>query len=251
MERAGPDARRANNALKLYRAFALRDWAASAHAVPFDVFQLVSENIDRLSPDDSPVTDEEGGNAGYEELLTLSQGFIETVGVTAVIEDFSQYLRVQADFYPKFNENFRIADIAPFFEVASKHPVMERVMTAAIPCILACFQSFARIGEDGSVVEPDPIGTACRGQTIKHALEVHARKSFGQRYAFLGGFGVELEAHPLVFYGKFFFQFIDKALADVTERSNVIGKDPYNHFSFLRGTNFGDSHHTVVVNAHY
>ncbi len=35
--------------------------------------------------------------------------------------------------------------------------------------------------------------------------------------------------HPLVLYGEFLLERFDKALADVTERSDKIGKDPYIH----------------------
>jgi len=36
-------------------------------------------------------------------------------------------------------------------------------------------------------------------------------------------------AHPFILYGEFFLERFDKTLADVAERSNEIGKDPYIH----------------------
>ena len=35
---------------------------------------------------------------------------------------------------------------------------------------------------------------------------------------------MKLVAHPLIINGVFSLQLIDKALADITERSNIVGK---------------------------
>ena len=41
---------------------------------------------------------------------------------------------------------------------------------------------------------------------------------------------MKLVADPFILYGEFFLERFDKSLADVAERSDKIGKDPYIHF---------------------
>ena len=40
---------------------------------------------------------------------------------------------------------------------------------------------------------------------------------------------MEFIAHPFILYGEFFLERFDKTLADVTKRSDKIGKNPYIH----------------------
>jgi len=49
-------------------------------------------------------------------------------------------------------------------------------------------------------------------------------KAHGQQYAFRGRLWMNFKGEPFILDGKFFFQLVDNALADIAEGSDIIGK---------------------------
>ena len=60
-------------------------------------------------------------------------------------------------------------------------------------------------------------------------------KAHGQQYAFRGRLGMNFKGEPLILNGKFFFQLVDNALADIAEGSYIVGEyaHPYRHCMVL------------------
>jgi hypothetical protein len=56
-------------------------------------------------------------------------------------------------------------------------------------------------------------------------IDIPLGKQICDEYAFGGRFGMEFSGNPYVINIEILFQVVDNALADITERSNEIGKN--------------------------
>ena len=52
-------------------------------------------------------------------------------------------------------------------------------------------------------------------------------KAHAQQYAFRGRLGMNFKGEPFILDGKFFFQLVDNALADIAEGSYIVGEDTH------------------------
>ena len=82
-----------------------------------------------------------------------------------------------------------------------------------------------RVGQEGTVGKGDAEGGAHDTEMLHHPVDIIHPEQFGQGPALGRRFRMDLHALPLDLEVELLFQPFDDALADIAERSDIVGKD--------------------------
>lgn len=195
------------------------------HEPLFNFIEQITEDFNRLRADDFMfVFDDKQGDARQTDQLPFPSGFIHTQRITAVLDGAEHFLCIKPAFPGNSGNHIRSADIQALRKVGMKHVFMESIMQALIAGKFRGHQRQSGIREDFQVAEHNPDVFAACAQLLKKRREVMPLESLREHHSRGRCFRMQFVTYPGIVNGVFFFQLVDKALADITEGSNIIGK---------------------------